>query len=101
MPVKILQINYRLNGPRAAYERENQPYAQPIADLPGLRWKIWIIDEARAEAGGIYLFDNDAAAKAFLDGPVVAEMRGDPTLDIKAFDVIPELTATTRGPANP
>ena len=98
MSAKILQINYKLNGPRAAYERENLPYAQPIADIPGLRWKVWIINEAQSEAGGIYLFDDDAAVKAFVDGPIVAEMKGDPTLSIKAFDVIAELTAITRGP---
>ena len=95
---KILQISYKLNGPRADYERENLPYARRIADMPGLRWKVWIINEAQREAGGIYLFDNDAAVQAFVDGPIIAEMKGDPTLSIKAFDVIPELTAITRGP---
>jgi hypothetical protein len=98
MAATILQINFRLNGPRAAYEWENLPYAQPIADLPGLRWKVWIMNEAQGEAGGIYLFDNEAAAKAFVDGPIIAEMKGDPTLSIKAFDVMPEHTAITRGP---
>lgn len=98
MSAKILQINYKLNGPRAEYETENRPYAQPIADLPGLRWKVWIINEGKSEAGGIYLFDDDTAVKAFMDGPIIAEMKGDPTLSIKAFDVIPDLTAITRGP---
>lgn len=98
MSAKILQINYKLNGPRAEYERENLPYAQPIADILGLRWKVWIINEAPSEAGGIYLFDDDAAVQAFLDGPIVAEMKGDPTLSIKVFDVIEELTTITRGP---
>jgi hypothetical protein len=100
MSAKILQINYKLNGPRAEYEKENLPYGQPIAGLPGLRWKVWIINEAKSEAGGIYLFDNDAAVKAFVDGPIIAEMKGDPTLSIKAFDVMPELTAITRGPVS-
>ncbi len=98
MSAKILQINYKLNGQRAAYERENLPYAQPIADIAGLRWKVWIINEAQGEAGGIYLFDDDAAVQAFLDGPIIAETEGDPTLSIKAFDVIVELTTITRGP---
>lgn len=98
MSAKILQINYRLNRSRAEYEKENLPYAQPIADIPGLRWKVWIINEAQSEAGGIYLFDDDAAVKAFADGPIIAEMKGDPTLSIKAFDVIAELTIITRGP---
>lgn len=98
MSVRILQINYALTGPRAAYEVENLPYAQPIADLPGLLWKIWIIDEARGEAGGIYLFDSSKAMQAFLDGPIIAEMKADPTLSLKPFDVIGHLTAISRGP---
>ena len=98
MSAKILQINYKLNGPKGEYEKENLPYAQPIADLPGLRWKVWIINETQSEAGGIYLFDNDVAMQAFVDGPVIAEMKCDHTLSIKAFDVIAKLTAITRGP---
>jgi Putative mono-oxygenase ydhR len=98
MSGKILQINYKLSGPRAEYEKENLPYAQPIANIPGLRWKVWIINEAQSEAGGIYLFADDAAAQSFVDGPIIAEMKGDPTLSIKAFDVIAELTNITRGP---
>ena len=100
MSAKILQINYKLNGPRAEYERENLPYAQPIADIPGLRWKVWIINETQSEAGGIYLFDDDATVQVFLGGPIIAEMKGDPTLSIKAFDVMAELTSITRGPVN-
>jgi hypothetical protein len=36
--------------------------------------------------------------QAFLEGPMIAEMKGDPTLSIKAFDVIAELTTITHGP---
>lgn len=98
MTVKVLQINYKLTGPRAAYEAENLPYAQPIADLPGLRWKVWVINEDKGEAGGLYLFDNSAALQAFLDGPIIAEMKADPSLSLKSFDVIAPLTAICRGP---
>jgi hypothetical protein len=100
MSAKILQINYKLKGLRTDYEQENLPYAQPIADIPGLRWKVWIINEAQSEAGGVYLFDNDDAVQAFMDGPTIAEMKDDPTLSIKPFDVIAELTTITRGPVN-
>lgn len=98
MALKLLQINYRLSGSRREYEQENLPYAEPIGNTPGLRWKVWIINEDHAEAGGIYLFESEAAVQAFLDGPIIAEMKGDPTLSIKVFDVVEELTAVTRGP---
>lgn len=98
MPARILQINYRLNGTQAEYANENLPYGRPIADLPGLHWKIWIINDVECEAGGLYLFEDDAAVQEFLNGPIIAEMKGDPTLSIKAFDVLADLTAITRGP---
>jgi hypothetical protein len=100
MGAQIVQINYRLEGSRDKYVEENLPYAQPIADVPGLRWKVWTINEDRGEAGGVYLFDDQASVRAFLDGEIITEMKGDPSLSIKTFDVIEELTTTTRGPIN-
>lgn len=98
MPGKILQVTYRFSGPRADFEEANLPYAEPIADTPGLRWKIWLINEDRREAGGLYLFDDETAVQAFLAGPIIAEMKDDPTLSIKIFDVMEDHTAVTRGP---
>ena len=89
---------YKVEGSKQGYLEANRPYARPIAEVPGLRWKIWIIDEERREAGGVYFFGDGASAQAFLDGEIIAEMKGDPSLSIKTFDVLDELTATTRGP---
>lgn len=100
MGIQIVQINYKLEGSREKYVEENLPYAQPIADVPGLRWKVWTINEERGEAGAVYLFDDQASMQAFLDGEIITEMRADPSLSIKTFDVIEELTTTTRGPIN-
>lgn len=95
---QIVQITYKLDNSRDEYVEENRPYAQPIAETGGLKWKIWIINEDRAEAGGTYFFDDAASVQAFLDGPIITEMKGDPSLSIKIFDVLEELTTTTRGP---
>lgn len=98
MKGQIVQINYKLESSRDEYLEENRPYAQPIADTPGLRWKIWTINENVGEAGGVYLFEDAASVQAFLDGPMITEMKADPSLTIKTFDVLEELTVTTRGP---
>lgn len=98
MEGQIVQINYKLEGPRDKYVEENLPYAQPIADTPGLRWKIWTINEQTQEAGGVYFFDDAVSVQAFLDGPIITEMKGDPSLTINTFDVLDDLTAITRGP---
>ncbi len=100
MSPKLLQVNYTFKGSRADYVAANLPWGQPFAEMPGLRWKIWLMNETAGEAGGIVLFDDDAARQAYIDGPV-AEAQSDPTISeitFKRFDVLDELSAVTRGP---
>lgn len=96
---KIVQINFKFSGPRSEFDRVNLPYAKPIADTRGLRWKIWVVNEEQGEAGGIYLFQDAAAAQAYLTGPIIAALKSsNPTVSIKSFDVMAEHTLVTRGP---
>lgn len=101
MAAKILQINFRFNVPKADYESAVTPLASDFAAVEGLRWKVWIMNEAETEAGGIYLFEDDAALQAFLDGPLAAAVKSHPALSdlsAKQFDVMPDITAICRGP---
>ena len=101
MSGKILQINFKFNIPAAELAEGFTPLAEPIAKVPGLRWKIWSLNEAASEFAGIYLFDDTESAQAYLEGPIIAEMSKHPALsDISAkqFDVIDEFSAITRGP---
>jgi len=100
MSPKLLQVNYHFTGTRAEYEAANLPWAQPFAEFPGLRWKIWLMNEAEGEAGGIVLFEDDAARQAYIDGPL-AQAQADPSIShmsIKPFNVLEEHSAITRGP---
>ena len=75
--------------------------AQPIVDTPGLRWKVWLMNEAQREAGGIYLFESEGAAQAYLNGPIVAGLKASPdisNISAKLFDVLEPHTAITKGP---
>jgi hypothetical protein len=77
------------------------PAAQPIANSPGLRWKIWLMNEADNEAGGIYLFEDEAAVKAFLGGPIVSALKANPMVSdirVKMFGVAEAHSLITRGP---
>jgi hypothetical protein len=97
----ILQINFKLNVPAAEDDKVCRSLAQAMADVPGLRWKVWLLNEREKEAGGIYLFETDKALDDYLTGPIVAQVKTHPALrDISAkkFDVMPEVTAITRGP---
>jgi hypothetical protein len=101
MAGKILQINFKLNVSAQEYERTIAPLAEAFTAVDGLQWKIWLLNPSEGEAGGIYLFEDDAAVEAFLAGPLVAEIKRAPflrELSAKRFDVMAEVTAATRGP---
>ena len=69
--------------------------------MPGLRWKIWSLNEGTSEFAGIYLFDDAASVQTYLAGPIMAQVSKHPALsDISAkqFGVIDEFSAITRGP---
>ena len=88
----ILQINF--NVPAAEYQKMADSVAHAFLDVPGLRWKIWLLNPAAQEAGGIYLFDSQASLDAYLNGPLVAQMRGlVRNISMKQFEVMPEVTA--------
>ena len=101
MSGKILQLNFKFNVTGDEYEKAVAPLASEFAALSGLKWKIWMINEAEQEAGGIYMFENEASAKALLEGPLAAKVTSHPALSdfsVKLFDVMEDLTAITRGP---
>ena len=97
----ILQINFKFNVARADYEQAVSPLAAEYATVAGLRWKFWLINESKTEAGGIMLFDDEASAKAYLAGPLAAKVTGHPALSdfsVKEFEVMEGETTITRGP---
>lgn len=97
----ILQINFKFSIPPAGLAEDFAPLAKPIAEVPGLRWKIWSLNADEGEFAGIYLFDDGVSAQAYLEGPIIAEVSKHPALsDISAkqFGVIDEFSAITRGP---
>lgn len=115
---KILQVNYRFPKPIKEVSKEEMDKimsfavegAKHLATVPGLRWKIYLMNPETGEVGGIYLFDDEASFKAYLDGPLMTQRKagkfGDgvrvisPIRDvtIKQFDVMDELTKITHGP---
>jgi hypothetical protein len=101
MDAKILQINFKLKASTAEYKEICQSVAQAWAAIPGLRWKIWLLNEQEKEGGGIYLFDSEQALNDFLSSPLAAQVKSHPALydfSAKPFDVMEEVTAITRGP---
>lgn len=99
MPV-ILQVNYMPGAKqRNASTEARVDSARSIAQLPGLRWKVWIADPEAGRRGGIYLFDDLASARAW--GTQVEQRLaagGGTDLQIRYFDVDEAPSAVTRAP---
>ncbi len=101
MAEQLLQINFKFNVTKDEYVATANSLAGEFAKLEGLRWKVWILNEAENEAGGIYLFNDKASLDAYLNGPLAAQVKNHPALEemsVKPFDVMPDVTAITRGP---
>jgi len=100
MAARILQLDFPYSGPWGAdAEKALGELAEDIASTPGMRWKIWTENKQTGEAGGIYLFDDEASATAYekmhverLGGLGVAVVR------VKQFDCNLPLSVVTRAP---
>lgn len=101
MTQKFLQINFKITSSVKDYATMVAPLADPIAKTPGLEWKVWLFNEQNHEAGGVYLFRDEASVNAYLNGDIVAGLKKQPTIkeiSAKIFDVNETLTHKTRGP---
>jgi hypothetical protein len=97
----ILQINFKVNAAPADYEMVCDSISQAIANVPGLLWKVWVLNEEEKEAGGIYLFKDEQSLRNYLTGPIAMRIKNHPALSelsAKRFDVMKDVTAVTHGP---
>ena len=64
----LIQVDFPFSGPFGdEMSSAMEGLAQDIANEPGLIWKIWTESKAQNMAGGIYLFDNEADAKRYIE----------------------------------
>ncbi len=99
----IVQINYRRpDMPQTEWDaRYTDDRARQFLQVPGLLWKIWLDGTDERRAGGIYMFEDRAAAEAYAAGPIVARLKGNPELsevDVRVFDVRERMSEITRAP---
>lgn len=99
-PKVNVQIQFDLRCTPAEFREHADHVASDFAAVPGLLWKLWILDEERGRAGGVYLFADRGAATAYLEGPIVARLRQNPALagvEVRLFDVLDGPSVITRG----
>ena len=101
MSQQILQVNLNFSIAGADLEATWLDFAHPIAETPGLVWKVWLINDQAKEAGGIYLFESADALGTYVNGPAVAALKASPlvsNISAKTFDIMSEHSAITRAP---
>ena len=97
----IQVITYTLNGiDDAAYQAHAEQIAPALAELPGLRAKIWLANQQTSTYGGIYAWDDLAAMRAFQSGEIFQGLQADPhmiNVAVTDFPVLAGPTKVTRG----
>jgi hypothetical protein len=97
----MLQLNFNFSVSKEEYEQAVSPLADKFAEVPGLKWKVWILNGEKSEGGGIYMFENQASLDEFLAGPLAKTVTSHPALSnfsVKQFGIMKDITKITRGP---
>ena len=75
--------------------------APKFSEIPGCSWKIWLINEDRKEAGGVYLFESATELEQFLNSNLFASVANNPAfsnLQTNTFSVSKEASLITHAP---
>lgn len=97
---KLLQVDFDFAGPFGEEMAEKLAgLAESINNEPGMIWKVWTENQKDQIAGGIYLFEDEESANAYLEMHSarlkkmgVKKVRG------QIFDVNIPLTTINKGP---
>jgi len=98
MAQKLVQINFHYTISEQQLQAGTEEALALIQQAPGLIWKIWIYNDQDKIAGGIYLFEDEDAASAYVNGPVVAGLKNSPVFsnfDVRLFDIMREQSQAT------
>ena len=64
----LLQVDFDYQGPFGdVMSNALKELAESINREPGMIWKIWTENERTQEAGGVYLFESEETAQAYLE----------------------------------
>ena len=97
---KLLQVDFEFHGPFGQeLSSALAGLAESINQEPGLIWKIWTENEKTQQAGGIYLFESEVTALAYLEMHTARlKGMGIPEVSGKMFDVNEALSLINKGP---
>ena len=80
----LVQFDFPMQGPWGdEMATAFRDLAVIIGRSPGLRWKIWTENETESTGGGIYLFEDEDSARAYVEEHT-ARLEGFGVKDIRA-----------------
>jgi hypothetical protein len=97
---KLLQMDFPFSGPFGDEMAESlRELALSINEEPGFLWKIWTENREQNLAGGIYLFETEADACAYLEKHRARlKESGVNTVNAHIFDINAALSYLNRAP---
>ena len=97
----LLQVNFNYSVSKEEYKEAIAPLVDKFAQLPGLKWKVWILNAENKEAGGIYMFGDQESVADYLASSlakIVTTHSALSNFSIKQFTVMKSESKITRGP---
>ncbi len=102
MSNRFLQVNYKFSlNPEELAATAIQRAESIAAEVAGLNWKIFLLNEAEHELGGLYSFVDEESLNNYINSPLFTGLKSNPNISdisIKKFAVLENATSITRGP---
>lgn len=101
MTKKIFTAKFNYRMPTGELKKLMPVVAHEFSLIPGCCWKIWLINEDRKEAGGVYLFESATDLEQFLTSQLHASVVNNPAfsnLQTNSFDVEEAASLITGAP---
>ncbi len=101
MSKKILTTKFRYSMLTEELKKIMPAVAPRFSVITGCCWKIWLINEDKKEAGGVYLFESATELEQFLNSSLLTLVTNNPALsnfEINTFDVDEKASVITGAP---
>ena len=101
MTKKVFTTKFNYSMPTEELKKIMPAVAPKFSEIPGCNWKIWLINEDRKEAGGVYLFESASELEQFVNGNLFASVANNPAfsnLQTNTFGVAEAASVITGAP---
>jgi len=101
MTKKVFTTKFNYSMPAEELKKIMPAVAPKFSEIPGCIWKIWLINEDRKEAGGVYLFESATELEQFLNSNLFASVANNPAfsnLQTNTFGVAEVASVITDAP---